>query len=126
MNHASSSRSPRAETLKVVDSLIYITSSNYLIQIEGILGIYEIDPLFWISVAFSIDLVMLIILEIFIIKNGVIMWEVMMYLIPLVINLSCWLAVRSLWREVREQVGAPSKVGPERSTQQDSLDLGKI
>ena len=82
--------------------------------------------LVWIPVAFTIDLFIFIIMEIFVFKDGVMMWEVVVYLLSLVMNLIFWVAVLSLWREVREQAGAPKKLRSEGSTRLDPIHLEKI
>ena len=111
----------------IIMSTVSILTCSLLIH--GICNIkYKLIllTLVWIPVAFTIDLFIFIIMEIFVFKDGVMMWEVLAYLLSLVVDLIFWLAVVSLWREVKEQVGAPKKLRSGSSTRLDPIQLEKI
>ena len=105
----------------MIMSLIHIIIYSLLVHGVRNINYKLIHPtLIWIPISFAIDVVIFVISVVYNVDEVEEISVVVILTFPLALNLFCWLAVFSLWREVRVQVGAP-----QRLSSQDSVDLGK-
>ena len=107
--------------IDMIMSLIHIIIYSLLVHGVRNINYKLIHPtLIWIPISFAIDVVIFVISVVYNVDEVEVISVVLVLSVPLVLNLFCWLAVFSLWREGRVQVGAP-----QRLTSQHSVELGK-